>query len=102
MCLLACLPVSVSGCPGRVGLASVALVGFGVLGRVCLSRPCLTLGMWFLTSPVSRRVQIEGSCTVAGANLRTGRVMSGIRWQLREGNPARRRRLRHGLLSRLR
>ena len=63
-------------------LAFVLLVGCVWLVPVCL---------WFcgFSLPFFRQVPIAGSCPDAGANLRTGRVLAGIHWQLREGIPAR-------------
>ena len=88
VCVSACSSFSVSGCPGRVGLvpaASVVWVGLGASGWSLSG-----VGVVVSPLPVSRQVQIEGSCTVKGANLRTGQVMSGIHWQSDEGFSARR------------
>ena len=87
--LVWCLPRPL---PGRPWCSCPGASGWSMSG----------VGVVVSPFPVFRQVQIEGSCTVAGANLGTGRVMSGIPLQGREGIPARRRRLRCCLLLRLR
>ena len=72
VCVSACPPVSVSGCPGRVGLVPV---GLGAPGQVFLAGPCL----WGRTLHRCRR-QPEDWPSYAGYLLQRPRSAAPNRW----------------------
>ena len=85
-------------CPGLSSCLGLGLSGpcwSGVRGLVGPWCSWSGVSFWSLSdvggvvshSPVSRQVQIEGSRTVAAANLRTGRFLSGIHCQLHPRSP---------------